>query len=82
MSAQIPAGSFEMTTLFILAKSLTNYGYAVGLYPAPANIHVSRACLKQMGYELSDMEDRDYGQTLFFTDDDGYSYCFRIATST
>lgn len=32
---------------------------------------------KSLGYTVSEVEHRDYGQTEFFlTDDDGYSHCF------
>jgi catechol 2,3-dioxygenase-like lactoylglutathione lyase family enzyme len=53
----------------------------IGLYWAPADLHEARERLKQLGYEVSDIVDRDYGQTEFFlVDDDGYSHCFGIAT--
>jgi catechol 2,3-dioxygenase-like lactoylglutathione lyase family enzyme len=53
----------------------------IRLYWAPTNIHETRERLKQLGYEVSDIEDRDYGQTEFvLTDDDGYSHCFGVAT--
>jgi len=53
----------------------------IRLYWAPADIHETRERLKQLGYEVSDIDDRDYGQTEFFlTDDDGYSHCFGVAT--
>jgi catechol 2,3-dioxygenase-like lactoylglutathione lyase family enzyme len=53
----------------------------IRLYWTPANIHETRERLKQLGYEVSDIEVRDYGQTEFFvTDDDGYSHCFGVAT--
>jgi catechol 2,3-dioxygenase-like lactoylglutathione lyase family enzyme len=53
----------------------------IRLYWTPANIHETRARLKEIGYQVSDIENRDYGQTEFFvTDDDGYSHCFGIAT--
>jgi hypothetical protein len=53
----------------------------IQLYWAPADIHETREHLKQLGYEVSDLVDRDYGQTEFFlTDDDGYSHCFGVAT--
>jgi hypothetical protein len=36
----------------------------------------------QLGYSVSEIEDRDYGRTEFFvTDDDGYSHCFGVATN-
>lgn len=53
----------------------------IRLYWTPSDIHEARERLKQLGFEVSDIEDRDYGQTEFFvTDDDGYSHCFGIAT--
>lgn len=53
----------------------------IRLYWAPSDIHETRERLKQLGYEVSDIVDRDYGQTEFFlTDDDGYSHCFGVAT--
>ena len=45
----------------------------IRLYWAPSDIHETRERLKQLGYNVSDIEQRDYGQTEFFvTDDDGY----------
>jgi hypothetical protein len=36
----------------------------------------------KLGYSVSEIVDRDYGQTEFFvTDDDGYSHCFGAATN-
>ncbi len=53
----------------------------VRLYWAPADIHAARARLMQLGFDVSEILDRDYGQTEFFvTDDDGYSHCFGVAT--
>lgn len=53
----------------------------IRLYWTPADIHETRVRLKQLGYEVSGIEVRDYGQTEFFvTDDDGYSHCFGVAT--
>ena len=53
----------------------------IRLYWTPADIRKTRERLKQLGFEVSDIEDRDYGQTEFFvTDDDGYSHCFGVAT--
>jgi catechol 2,3-dioxygenase-like lactoylglutathione lyase family enzyme len=53
----------------------------IRLYWAPTDIHETRERLKQLGYGVSDIEDRDYGQTEFvLTDDDGYSHCFGVAT--
>jgi catechol 2,3-dioxygenase-like lactoylglutathione lyase family enzyme len=54
----------------------------IGLYWAPSNIHEARERLKQLGYAVSEIVDRDYGQTEFFvTDDDGFSNCFGVATN-
>jgi hypothetical protein len=37
--------------------------------------------LKQLGFEVSDIVDREYGQTEFYlTDEDGYSHCFGVST--
>jgi catechol 2,3-dioxygenase-like lactoylglutathione lyase family enzyme len=53
----------------------------IRLYWTPNDIHKTRERLKQLGYEVSDTVDRDYGQTEFFLmDDDGHSHCFGIAT--
>ena len=55
----------------------------IQLYWGPSDIHQARERLKQLGFEVSDIVDRDYGQTEFFlTDDDGYSHCFGIATKS
>ncbi len=53
----------------------------IRLYWAPADIQALRGRLEQLGYEVSEIVQRDYGQTEFFvTDDDGYSHCFGVAT--
>jgi uncharacterized glyoxalase superfamily protein PhnB len=53
----------------------------IRLYWAPKDIHKTRERLKSLGYGVSELEDRDYGQTEFFlTDDDGYSHCFGVPT--
>jgi hypothetical protein len=37
--------------------------------------------LRNLGFDVSELEDRDYGQTEFFlTDVDGFSHCFGVAT--
>jgi catechol 2,3-dioxygenase-like lactoylglutathione lyase family enzyme len=62
-----------------LVKSQNYEG--IRLYWTPANIQQTRARLKQLGFDVSEIVDRDYGQTEFFvTDDDGYSHCFGVAT--
>jgi catechol 2,3-dioxygenase-like lactoylglutathione lyase family enzyme len=54
----------------------------IRLYWAPADIHETRDRLKSLGYSVSPLDERDYGQTEFFlTDDDGYSHCFGVATN-
>jgi len=51
------------------------------LYWAPSDIHALREHLSQLGYTVSEIEQRDYGQTEFFvTDDDGFSHCFGVAS--
>lgn len=53
----------------------------IRLYWAPTNIHETRKRLKNLGYEVSELEQREYGQTEFvLTDDDGYSHCFGVPT--
>ena len=54
----------------------------VRLYWAPSDIHALRDRLLRLGYSVSEIKDRKYGQTEFFvTDDDGYSHCFGVATT-
>jgi len=51
------------------------------LYWAPSDIHETRQRLVRLGYPVSEIVDRDYGQTEFFlTGDDGYSHCFGVPT--
>jgi Glyoxalase/Bleomycin resistance protein/Dioxygenase superfamily len=58
------------------------HGESIRLYWAPDDIAEVRRRLLQLGYAVSEIVDRDYGQTEFFaTDDDGYSHCFGVATS-
>ena len=55
--------------------------HGISLYWTSADLHKTRDRLKELGFEVSDVVERDYGQTEFFvTDDDGYSHCFGIAT--
>jgi catechol 2,3-dioxygenase-like lactoylglutathione lyase family enzyme len=57
-----------------------NYN-GIGLYWAPSDIGETREHLRRLGYPVSELQDRDYGQTEFFlTDDDGFSHCFGVAT--
>jgi catechol 2,3-dioxygenase-like lactoylglutathione lyase family enzyme len=57
-------------------------GYnGINLYWSPEDIHAARERLMKAGFEVSEIVQRDYGQTEFFVvDDDGYSHCFGIAT--
>jgi hypothetical protein len=53
----------------------------INLYWAPSDIRETRERLLRLGYKVSELEDRNYGQTEFFlTDDDGFSHCFGVAT--
>jgi hypothetical protein len=53
----------------------------IQLYWSPVDIHEARERLNQLGYLVSEIVDRNYGQTEFFlTDDDGYSHCFGVVT--
>jgi hypothetical protein len=55
----------------------------IRLYWGPKDIHKTRQRLKSLGYTVSELEYRDYGQTEFFlTDDDGYSHCFGVPTQS
>jgi hypothetical protein len=53
----------------------------IRLYWAPSDMQQVRERLKQLGYAVSEMVERKYGQTEFLvTDDDGFSHCFGVAT--
>ena len=53
----------------------------IRLYWAPDDIEALRERLSRLGYPVSAMVERDYGQTEFFvTDDDGYFHCFGVTT--
>jgi hypothetical protein len=53
------------------------------LYWAPRDLHGLRKRLIGLGFDVSAISDRDYGQTEFVvTDDDGYAHCFGVATDT
>ena len=55
----------------------------VRLYWAPKDIRETRERLKSLGYAVSKLVERDYGQTEFFlTDDDGFTHTFGVATQT
>ncbi len=54
----------------------------IRLYWAPSDLNETRDRLKSLGYAVSEIEARDYGQTEFFvTDDDGFSHCFGVAAN-
>ncbi len=58
-------------------------GEGIRLYLAPSDLHALRDRLKGLGYAVSEITDRDYGQTEFFvTDEDGHEHCVGVATST
>jgi hypothetical protein len=53
----------------------------IRLYWTPKDIRQIRERLKNLGYVVSELVDREYGQTEFFlTDDDGYQHCFGVTT--
>jgi hypothetical protein len=53
----------------------------IRLYWAPSDIHETRQRLIRLGYPVSEIVERDYGQTEFFlADDDGHSHCFGVPT--
>lgn len=54
----------------------------IRLYWTPTDIYKTRERLKNLGYGVSEIEHREYGQTEFsLTDDDGFSHCFGVLTS-
>ena len=57
-------------------------GYeGIRLYWTPTDIHDTRDHLRTLGFSVSDLHDREYGQTEFsLTDDDGFFHCFGVAT--
>lgn len=58
-------------------------GEGIRLYLAPSDLHALRERLKGLGYAVSEITDRDYGQTEFFvTDDDGLEHCIGVPTSS
>lgn len=53
----------------------------IRLYWTPTDIHKTRDRLKKLGFGVTELENRDYGQTEFFlTDDDGFSHYFGVPT--
>jgi catechol 2,3-dioxygenase-like lactoylglutathione lyase family enzyme len=61
---------------------LENYN-GISLYWTPTDLHGTRERLKNLGFEVSEVTERDYGQTEFFvTDDDRHSHCFGVPTGS
>ena len=53
----------------------------IRLYWAPIDLNETRERLQGLGYAVSAIVEREYGQTEFFlTDDDGFSHCFGVPT--
>jgi uncharacterized glyoxalase superfamily protein PhnB len=53
----------------------------IRLYWTPEDLTALREHLLGMGFTVSELDDREYGQTEFLlTDDDGYSHCFGVPT--
>jgi hypothetical protein len=53
----------------------------IRLYWAPADLDSLRRHLLDLGYAVSEIDHRDYGQSEFFlTDDDGFTHCFGVPT--
>ena len=53
----------------------------IRLYWTPTDINKTTERLKSLGYAVSELEQRGYGQTEFsLTDDDGFSHCFGVPT--
>jgi hypothetical protein len=51
----------------------------IRLYWTPDDLHAVRERLRRLGFHVSELAAREYGQTEFtVTDDDGYSHCFGI----
>ena len=55
----------------------------VRFYWSPDDFHGLRAHLLGLGYAVSEIWHRDYGQSEFtLVDDDGFDHCFGVATET
>ncbi|MDP9017569.1 MAG: hypothetical protein M3N19_04550 [Candidatus Eremiobacteraeota bacterium] len=53
----------------------------IRLYWAPNDIHELRERLRALGFHVSEIAHRGYGQTEFLlTDQDGYEHCFGVPT--
>jgi hypothetical protein len=54
----------------------------VRFYWNPDDLYALRERLLGLGYAVSEVKERDYGQTEFFlTDDDGFEHCFGVPSS-
>lgn len=54
----------------------------IRLYWMPGDLGAVRERLLKLGYAVSEIVEREYGQMEFFvTDDDGHSHCFGVATA-
>ena len=54
----------------------------IRLYWAPPDLRGLRSRLQELGFAVSDIVQRDYGQTEFFlVDEDGHSHCFGVPTT-
>jgi catechol 2,3-dioxygenase-like lactoylglutathione lyase family enzyme len=55
----------------------------IRLYWTPLDLAAQRERLLALGFAVSEIVDRDYGQTeCFVTDEDGHQHCFGVATSS
>jgi len=65
-------------------SSIMPQGYeGIRLYWTPIDIYAIRNRLKQLGFNVTEIEHREYGQTEFFvSDNDGYHHCFGVDTKS
>ena len=62
------------------AEKPDNYN-GINLYWAPDDLPAVRRRLLDLGFAVSEVVARDYGQSEFFlTDDDGFNHCFGVPT--
>lgn len=55
--------------------------HGIHLYWAPTDLKETRERLKNLGFGVSEIVNREYGQTEFsLTDDDGFDHCFGVDT--
>lgn len=80
----IPSADLEKSLRFwvdglglTMDRAMRHEGRLIGVH----GIRALRERLQSLGYVVSEITDRDYGQSEFFvTDDDGFSHCFGVAT--